>query len=292
MSEDEFHQDLPSGTPAATQPWFAGMERTKTAAHPAALWIQPVAARSTGPAFEAESVPTAKPPIWRRRAAALAKAFGALCLSWVVLVVVLIAAYAVFDPPLSMLMLRQKLSGQPITQYWVRVEDVSPLVVRAVLVSEDGRFCQHGGIDYDEIQNAIDRAQGGTPRGASTISQQVIKNLFLWPSRSYLRKAIEVPFVYIMETLWSKRRIMEVYLNIAEWGSGIFGVEAAAQFHFGKSARRLGEREAAQLAVALPNPASRDAGDPGPRTRRLASLIQLRARSASAQQLACLGLRR
>lgn len=202
-------------------------------------------------------------------------------------VLLLILVYRVVDPPLSSLMVQQRLSGQDIAQHWAPLDEISPDVVRAVMLSEDGRFCQHSGVDYEEIQNAIDRAGDGTPRGASTISMQVIKNLFLWPSKSYVRKAIELPLTYAMEFVWPKQRIMEVYLNIAEWGPGIFGVEAASQHHFNKSARELNEREAARLAVALPNPMLRDAGDPGPRTRRLAADIQARMRAASHGQTAC-----
>ncbi len=203
-------------------------------------------------------------------------------------VIVLMVLYRFFDPPFSSLMVQQQLSGQEITQAWVPLDSISDDVVRAVLLSEDGRFCDHHGVDFEEMQNAIERAgEGGIPRGASTISMQVIKNLFLWPSKSYLRKAIEIPLTYLMELMWPKQRIMEIYLNIAEWGPGIFGVEAASQFHFSKPAFSLNEREAARLAVALPNPITRDAGDPGPRTRRLASDIQARMRAAPMSQTAC-----
>ena len=206
---------------------------------------------------------------------------------WAAAVVLLIVAYRFVDPPLSSLMVQQRLSGQEIVQDWVSLEDVSPQIIRAVLLSEDGRFCQHSGVDFQEMQNAIERAGDGPARGASTISMQVTKNLFLWPSKSYVRKAIEIPLTYLIEALWNKRRILEVYLNIAEWGPGIFGVEAASEFHFGKPARQLNEREAARLAVALPNPFTRDAGDPGPRTQRLAGDIQARMRAAPASQTAC-----
>lgn len=203
------------------------------------------------------------------------------------ILVLLLAVYRFVDPPMSSLMVQQRLLGQPITQQWVSLDDVSPEVVRAVMLSEDGRFCTHAGVDLEEMQNAIEKAGDGLPRGASTISMQVIKNLLLWPSKSYLRKAIEIPLTYLMEVLWPKRRIMEIYLNIAEWGPGIFGVEAASQHHFNKSARQLNEREASLLAVALPNPIARDAGDPGRKTRRLATDIQARMRNASPSQTAC-----
>jgi monofunctional biosynthetic peptidoglycan transglycosylase len=152
--------------------------------------------------------------------------------------------------------------------------------VRAVIVSEDGRFCSHHGIDLDAIEDAIERSKGGIPRGASTISMQVTKNLFLWSSRSYLRKIVELPLTLLMELWWPKARILEIYLNIAEWGPGIFGAEAAAQHHFRRPASGLTEREAALLAAALPNPIRRDAGDPGPRTVRKAVVIQSRVRAA------------
>lgn len=207
--------------------------------------------------------------------------------AWLGLIAFLIFAYRFVNPPMSSLMLQQWISGQAIAQTWADIDQISPQVVRAVLLSEDGRFCDHTGVDFDAMQDAIERAGDGAPRGASTISMQVVKNLFLWPSKSYIRKAIEIPLTWTMELVWPKRRIMEIYLNIAEWGPGIFGVEAASQFHFQKSARRLNEREAAQLAVSLPNPYMRDAGDPGPKTRRLAGDIQSRMRNAYASQTSC-----
>ena len=124
--------------------------------------------------------------------------------------------------------------------------------------------------------------------GASTISMQVAKNLFLWPSKSYVRKVLEVPLTMAIELLWPKKRIMEVYLNIAEWGPGIFGAEQAARHHFGKSALRLNDRESARLAVSLPNPIQRDAGHPGPGTRRLAALNMARARGTSPSVTGCI----
>lgn len=212
---------------------------------------------------------------------------GLAVAGYLAFVLLAIFVFRFVDPPTSMLMVQKRLSGLDVTQEWMPLEAISANVVRAVLVSEDGRFCQHSGIDFEEMQNAIERAGDGTPRGASTISMQVVKNLFLWPSKSYIRKAIEIPLTYAMELVWPKRRIMEVYLNIAEWGPGVFGVEAASQFHFNKRASRLSEREAARLAVALPNPLLRDAGDPGPMTMRLAGDIQSRMRAAGSYQTAC-----
>jgi monofunctional biosynthetic peptidoglycan transglycosylase len=202
-----------------------------------------------------------------------------LVLAWVALVAVAIVTFRFVNPPGSMLMAWQAITGEKITRRWVPLSHISPQLVRAVVVSEDGRFCQHWGVDMHEIGAAMERARGGIPRGASTISMQVAKNLFLWPSKSYVRKALEFPLTVAIELVWPKWRIAEVYLNIAEWGPGIFGAEAAARYHFAKPALRLTEREAALLAVALPNPIRRDAGDPGPGTARLAAHIQARIRN-------------
>ena len=196
--------------------------------------------------------------------------------AWFCVVLALIALYRFINPPFSSLMAAQWLGGTEIHQEWVPLESISPNLIHAVVVSEDGRFCEHWGIDFVEIAEALRRTPHGPARGASTITMQVAKNLFLWPAKSYVRKVIEVPLTYAIELFWPKRRILEVYLNIAEWGPGIFGAEAAAQAHFNRPASRLSAREAAQLAVALPNPIIRHAGAPGPRTAQRASLIQRR----------------
>jgi monofunctional biosynthetic peptidoglycan transglycosylase len=204
---------------------------------------------------------------------------------WFIAVLVLIAVFRFVNPPFSMLMAQQWLSGTPIDKQWVPLAGISPNLTRAVIVAEDGRFCQHWGVDFIEAANAIRRASDGYPRGASTITMQVAKNLFLLPVKSYLRKIVEIPLTFAIELAWPKRRILEVYLNIVELGPGIFGAEAASQAHFGRSAAGLSARQAAQLAVSLPNPIVRDAGAPGPRTAHRASVIQARAartREASA----------
>jgi monofunctional biosynthetic peptidoglycan transglycosylase len=199
---------------------------------------------------------------------------------YLALVLFLILAYRVVDPPGSALMLFRWLSGTAIESTWVPLERMSPHLLRAVVVAEDGRFCEHWGIDLEAMEDAIEQAGDGIPRGASTISMQVIKNLFLWPSKSYVRKVIELPLTIVMEIVWPKSRILEIYLNVAEWGPGVFGAEAAARHHFAKSASRLAEHEAALLAASLPNPIRRDAGDPGPRTARKARVILARMHAA------------
>jgi monofunctional biosynthetic peptidoglycan transglycosylase len=212
-----------------------------------------------------------------------------LLLTLAALVLALIVAYRWVNPPLSALMLGQWLTGETITQRWVPLERISPYLRLAAIMSEDGKFCRHRGVDWSELSEAIERARDGIPRGGSTITMQVVKNLFLWPSRSYLRKAIEIPLTYVVEAAWPKRRILEIYLNIAEWGPGVFGAEAAARFHFRKPASQLSPREAALLAVSLPNPFEREAGNPGPGTSRLADNLLARMRIAQANAFCVLG---
>jgi monofunctional biosynthetic peptidoglycan transglycosylase len=190
----------------------------------------------------------------------------------------LVVVYRWIKPPTSSLILGQYLTGKKIDQRWVPLERISPHLIKAVILSEDAKFCRHFGIDWAELEAAFERTQDGSPRGGSTISMQVAKNLFLWSSRSYLRKAIELPLTLILEALWPKRRILEIYLNVAEWGPGVFGAEAAAIHHFNKPAAWLTPREAALLAVVLPNPYQRVAGAPGPGTQRRADRLMERMR--------------
>lgn len=218
------------------------------------------------------------PPVEIARRAARLAAYAVA--AWLAFVFVLIVAFRFVDPPGSAVMLWHRLSGEKVVRHWVPLQHISPHLIRAVIASEDGRFCRHWGIDPREIVAAIERARDGVPRGASTISMQVAKNMFLWSAKSYVRKAAELPLTLLIELVWPKWRIAEIYLNSAEWGPGIFGVEAAARYHFAKPASRLNQREAALLAVALPNPIARDAGDPGPGTARLAAHIQARVRNA------------
>ncbi|MGD9784776.1 MAG: monofunctional biosynthetic peptidoglycan transglycosylase [Hyphomicrobiaceae bacterium] len=208
--------------------------------------------------------------------------------AWGAVMLALILLFRFVDPPGSALMAIRWAGGAEIEHKWVGLDQISREAVRAVVASEDGRFCRHWGIDPAEIIAAIERARDGVPRGASTITMQVAKNMFLWPSKSYLRKALEVPLTLAIEVLWPKHRILEVYLNVAEWGPGVFGIEAAARHHFGTSAARLSAAQAALLAVALPSPLTRVAGRPGPGMRRLARLIQARARGIG-PQVACIG---
>jgi monofunctional biosynthetic peptidoglycan transglycosylase len=191
-------------------------------------------------------------------------------------------------PPVSTLMLGRWLTLRPAARTAVSLDAVSPYVPRAVIASEDNRYCLHGGVDWQALREVVAEADDeGPSRGASTIPMQTAKNLFLWPGRSYLRKGMEIPLALLIDVVWSKRRMMENYLNIAEWGEGTFGIEAAAQRYFRKSARDLGPHEAALLATALPNPILRDPSRPSRRHRALAGGLSRRM-AAGAALAACL----
>jgi monofunctional biosynthetic peptidoglycan transglycosylase len=185
--------------------------------------------------------------------------------------VILVPLYWVI-PPVSTLMLWRWMTFQRVERVWTPISEISPHVVRMVIAGEDGRFCTHRGVDWQELQMVIDDyAEHGDARGASTIPMQVAKNLFLWSGRQVVRKVLEVPLAYYMSAVWSKSRMMEIYLNVAEWGpDGEFGIEAAARRAFKKSARDLTAEEAALLAGALPNPIVRDPRRPGPQISRAA----------------------
>ena len=186
--------------------------------------------------------------------------------------------YSIVDP-VSTTMLSRWLSGARVERRFVPVARMSPALPLAVIIAEDGRFCSHHGIDLTEIREAIAEADDiDEMRGGSTITQQVAKNLFLWQGRSYVRKALEFPLALWIDLILPKRRILEIYLNIAEWGpNGEFGAEAGARRAFGKSAQSLSPHEAALLAAVLPNPISRNARQPGAGLRRLAGLYMGRA---------------
>ena len=193
-----------------------------------------------------------------------------------------------FVTPVSTLMLARWATLRPVERIAVPLEAIAPSLPAAVIASEDGRFCVHRGIDWGALQDVIEDAEeDGPSRGASTIAMQTAKNVFLWPGRSYVRKALELPIALYIDLVWGKRRMMEVYLNVAEWGDGIFGAEAAARRHFGKSARNLTRGEAALLAAALPNPRVRNAGRPTGRHRALANRIVDRVNGGAAAK-ACL----
>jgi monofunctional biosynthetic peptidoglycan transglycosylase len=181
--------------------------------------------------------------------------------------------------PVSTVMLWRRISGDRVQYQYIPLARMAPALPLAVIIGEDGRFCSHHGVDFRGIRAAIAVADDlDDLRGASTLTQQVAKNLFLWPGRSYVRKALELPLALWIDLVLPKRRVLEIYLNIAEWGpNGEFGVEAGSRRAFGKSARDLTPGEAAMLSAVLPGPAIRDARVPGPVLRRLAGLYVARA---------------
>ncbi|WP_439543271.1 monofunctional biosynthetic peptidoglycan transglycosylase [Hyphomicrobium sp.] len=244
--------------------------------------VAPVIAPRYEPDPETHLRPTWKTASWQDRLWITGRYAAYAAGGYLALVLVLIVLFRFVNPPGSMLMLTKLLTGNSVDRTWVPLEQISPALVRAVIVSEDGRFCEHSGIDTHAIKDAIERASGGVARGASTISMQVTKNLFLWNAKSYIRKVIEIPLTLVMEIVWPKRRILEMYLNIAEWGPGVFGAEAAARHHFNKPAYRLNEREAALLAAVLPNPVRRDAGSPNTLTSSKARVVQARVKAYGA----------
>jgi monofunctional biosynthetic peptidoglycan transglycosylase len=224
----------------------------------------------------------------RRPARLRAIKFIAAILIGLLVLPYLLAPLYLFGRPVSTLMLARWATGAPVERVWVPLDAMAASLPAAVIAAEDARFCRHPGLDLAEIRDAIEDAETlGDVRGASTLSQQTAKNLFLWPGRSFLRKLLEAPLALWLDLVLGKRRLLEIYLNIAEWGpNGEFGVEAAARRAFGKSARNLSPREAAMLAAALPAPTRRDSGRPGPALRRLAGIYERRA--AVAQLTACL----
>jgi monofunctional biosynthetic peptidoglycan transglycosylase len=186
--------------------------------------------------------------------------------------------YRVVDPP-STLMMARWLLGKRVDRTVVPLSKVAPVLARTVIASEDGQFCRHHGIDFSEMKAAWEEADDLTElRGGSTITQQVAKNLFLWPGRSFIRKGLEFPLALWIDLVLPKRRIMEIYLNIAEWGpTGEFGIEAGSRRAFNRSASQLTAGEAALMAAILPNPKRRSAKQPRPPVRRIAGIVQARA---------------
>jgi monofunctional biosynthetic peptidoglycan transglycosylase len=186
--------------------------------------------------------------------------------------------YSVLEP-VSTVMLWRHLSGARVERHYVPLDRVAPALTLAVIIAEDGRFCSHHGVDFQGLRGAIADAEDlDDLRGGSTITQQVAKNLFLWPGRSFVRKGLEFPLALWIDFILPKRRVLEIYLNIAEWGpNGEFGIEAGSRRVFGKPARDLSPYQAATLAAMLPNPLQRDARAPGPGLRRLAGLYVTRS---------------
>lgn len=203
--------------------------------------------------------------------AALWRGARRLALRTLLVLMLLLAASLLlgrFLPVVSTLMLGHWVAGKPVSRVWVPLDSLSPALVVAVIAAEDQRFCAHWGVDFSALREVLED-EDGPKRGASTVTMQLAKNLYLWPGRSWLRKAMEIPLALLLDLAWGKRRVMEAYLNIAEWGEGIFGAEAAARMHFGKPASALTPGEAARLVAVLPNPILRDPKRGGAVSRRV-----------------------
>jgi monofunctional biosynthetic peptidoglycan transglycosylase len=215
-----------------------------------------------------------KPPRFRRILRA-----GLRLLAVLVLIPgVLVPVYMVV-PPISTLMIFTRVTSGPVERDWVSFDEIAKVLVISVMVSEDGQFCAHRGVDWGALNEVLEDPDGPS-RGASTIAMQTVRNLFLWQSPSYLRKGLEIPIALYADMIWTKRRTMEIYLNIAEWGPNIFGIEAAARHHFGRPAKDLTASQAALLAVTLPNPRVRNPARPSAAMRSLARTVAARARVA------------
>jgi monofunctional glycosyltransferase len=205
-----------------------------------------------------------------------------------VLVVLLLLPYLItplylFGRPVSTLMLWRHVTGARVERVWAPLETMAPVLPQSVVAAEDGSYCRHRGIDFGALREIWNEAEDiSDMRGGSTIAQQTAKNLFLWPGRSVVRKVLELPLSLWLDLVLGKRRLMEIYLNVAEWGpNGEFGLEAGARRAFNKGARDLSAREAALLAAVLPNPHRRNAARPGPGVRRLAGIYETRARNSA-----------
>lgn len=221
---------------------------------------------------------SSKPQIrnWNRSSAL--RFAGKAVIWFVVGSLIWVLAYRFIPPPITFTMIGNAFEGHGVDRDWMSLDELDPNMARAVIAGEDGKFCSHHGFDADAIADAMRRnAQGGKLRGGSTISQQTAKNAFLWQGGGFFRKGLEAWFTVLIENIWGKRRIMEVYLNLAETGIGTYGANAGAQRYFGHDADRLTPVEAARIAAVLPLPKAREAISPGGFTRRYGNMIQRRA---------------
>ncbi len=212
-----------------------------------------------------------KPIRWRRLALRLIAAI-------ILLPGVLTLLFAVAPVPITPLMILRAIDGAPIDKQWVPLEKIALHLQRSVIAAEDATFCSHHGFEFEAMKKAWDGYQRGERlRGGSTITMQTAKNVYLWPGRTLFRKGLEAWLTLYLDALWSKQRTLEVYLNIVEWAPGVYGAEAAAQYHFRKSATALSADEAALLASVLPSPRRWSASKPGPYVRTRAQTIAYRA---------------
>ncbi len=230
-------------------------------------------ARRSSPAVPRYRRSAAKRPLPRRIILFVLKAL----LAFVIVSILWVLAYRFVNPPVTATMLGDVLAGRGAERDWMSIEDIDRDMVRAAIAAEDSKFCAHDGFDIEAIEDAMKRnASGGRIRGGSTISQQTAKNAFLWQGGGYFRKGLEAWFTLLIEQLWGKRRIMEVYLNVAETGIGTYGVNAGAQRYYGHDASAMTRQEAARIAAVLPLPKKRGAVAPKGFTRRYGNSITAR----------------
>ncbi|SIO18897.1 monofunctional biosynthetic peptidoglycan transglycosylase [Vannielia litorea] len=227
----------------------------------------------------------AQPPAVRRAWRWFLRRLALVCAVPVVLLLLLVLLYSFVDPPTTHTIWSEKRRLGAVDHQWIGIEEVSPAAVRAVVAAEDANYCLHWGFDVDAIRDALE--DGGT-RGASTISQQTVKNVFLWQGRSWLRKALEALITPAAEAVWTKRRMLEIYLNIAEFDEGVFGIEAASHHYFGVPPGKLTPMQGALLAGVLPNPKERSASRPsGTQRKRAARIADGAATIAADGRAAC-----
>ena len=239
----------------------------------------PKSSSKSQPAPQAPSPLRARLKLWAKRLLlAGASYFG-----------ILILLFSFVPPPINLYQISESWRLGGISKQWVGWNDIAPVMGRSVVAAEDANFCQHWGFDLTAIRAAVD---GGGQRGGSTLTQQVAKNVLLWQQRSYIRKALEALLTPVIELVWSKQRILEVYLNVAEFDEGVFGVQAAAQHYFGVDADKLSALQAARLAAVLPNPKERSASKPTAFIRkRTAAIISGAETIAADGRAACFQLR-
>ncbi|MES2144519.1 MAG: monofunctional biosynthetic peptidoglycan transglycosylase [Pseudomonadota bacterium] len=219
--------------------------------------------------------PAAPRPLIRRVGRWLGRGLAGLAAFYAVLILL----FGFVPPPINLYQLGESWRLGGITKDWVPLEEIAPAMARSAVAGEDANFCLHWGFDMAAIRAVVEEGGNG---GASTISQQTVKNVFLWQGRNYVRKAMEAMLTPFVELIWTKRRILEVYLNVAEFGEGVFGVQAAARYYFGVDARDLTDVQAARLAAVLPDPKGRDAARPSTFVRQRARAIMSGAETIAA----------
>jgi len=255
----------PLVTPAVQGDWTTGSARTRPLGAPPLPHLEPLGAGAPAPRLKS---------MVRRMVGWIVK----LVLGWIVLSVLMVGLYRFVPPPVTLTMIGDLFAGHGITKQWMPLSQIDPNMARAAISAEDSRFCLHHGFDFTAIEKAYQHNETGRHRirGGSTISQQTAKNVFLWQGGGYFRKGLEAWFTLLIENIWGKRRIMEVYLNVAETGIGTYGANAGAIRYFNHDASRLSPREAAQIAAVLPLPKKRSGVAPTGFTRRYGNSITAR----------------